>query len=364
MRKPKRNYKHLKRKFYIDPNSDKSGVYICEICGKECKSLSTFASHLLFKHEMLPEDYFLSYFRNLTPEFAFEKCGFCNNDAQACMTIDNVHKTVSLSYKDGYMCYDSKCIDNICLEFFGEHYDTAKRKFEHIGANVKYLAKKHKCSEEDVKKNLKHNQDYVALPEHKTDLNGYIMRYGKKEGQRRYDERCNKISRAQTIEWYVERFGIEEGVKRFQSKREKTMKATEDITHSKNQYELFDALNEVDHAWEDERFAGGFAMVDMKSKKYKTVVEYFGDYWHCNPKSYKDDYFNEMLQMTSQQKHAKDQERLAKILQRSKDIDLIVVVWELSYVKTYGKEATRDMIYHIIEEHEKNSQGKKEIRWI
>jgi len=87
-------------------------------------------------------------------------------------------------------------------------------------------------------------------------------------------------------------------------------------------------LKKNDSDWEDERYCGGFAQVDISNKRLGVVVEYFGDYWHCNPELYKDDFFNKSLKCTAKEKQENDRIRLNKVLARSKHISLIIVIWE------------------------------------
>ena len=106
------------------------------------------------------------------------------------------------------------------------------------------------------------------------------------------------------------------------------MDSTKDITHSKHQYDISDALKKVDPDWEDERYCGGFTRIDIVNKRLGVAVEYFGDYWHCNPEIYDDDFFNKSLKCTAVEKQECDRIRLNKILVRSKHVSLIIVVWE------------------------------------
>lgn len=66
----------------------------------------------------------------------------------------------------------------------------------------------------------------------------------------------------------------------------------------------------------------------MVNKKLRVAIEYFGDYWHCNPSSYADDFYNKSLNMTAKECQNKDKIRLTKMVTFSKEIDLIIVVWE------------------------------------
>lgn len=363
MKKQKKTFKNIPRKYNLCVEHTNDKNIICKICDKEIKSISGLGSHLLNKHNIMLDIYIEQYFICTTNNFKFEKCGFCNKIAQPKMLVDYQKQTYSLSYNDGYYCNTIECRNNISLDFFGISYEEAfkQKKFEHIGANTKYLAKLYKQSEDYISHKVKHNENYILPEKSKTNLNGYIARYGEKDGIRRYNERCNKISRSFTVDWYIERYGINEGIKHYQKRFEAFYKVSSNITHSKNQYLIYNALKVNDDNWKDERYAG-VARVDMLNEKIGVAIEYFGDFWHCNPMVYKDDYYNKCLKMYAKDKQIFDKIRLSKILSFSKSITLIIVIWEKSFINMKcDTHKILKYIYNIIKHHDKN---KKEIVWI
>jgi len=58
------------------------------------------------------------------------------------------------------------------------------------------------------------NTGKVIEPQSKSDLNGFVLRYGQEEGLIRYNL-ANTKKRTATIEHYVGKFGIEDGTRRF-----------------------------------------------------------------------------------------------------------------------------------------------------
>lgn len=57
----------------------------------------------------------------------------------------------------------------------------------------------------------------------------------------------------------------------------------------------------------------------------KTIIECHGDYWHCNPSIYSDEYYNKALHMTAKEKREKDSQR-NKLFEKNKYI--IYTFWE------------------------------------
>lgn len=136
------------------------------------------------------------------------------------------------------------------------------------------------------------------------------------------------------------------------------MNSTADIIHSKHQYEIFNLLKKEDHNWEDERYAASAGIVDMFNKKSKIVIEYFGDYWHCNPLIYDDNFLNKSLGITAKEKQNKDKIRLQKIINH-KSVDMLLVIWE----KTFN-EIGIDNIMNIIHLKINDPSNKGKIIWI
>lgn len=353
------NIMHRKSRRKVSINRlDKQTPFVkCNICGREFKSQSGLAGHVVATHHMDFRDYLFKYLQNVTPDFKYEKCGFCERMAEPDILVDFSKNEYHLSYDNGYLCKTNECIDEVCLEFFGQLHIDCKHKYEHLGANVDYLSRKYKIPISDVGKKLKWGKKKDEKRA-SCSLEGYILRYGEEEGKRKYEERCKKISKSMTIEWYIERFGLEEGERRFKSRIEKTLEKASNITHSKNQFKIFEALHEKDSDWKAERYSKGFA-VDMMNLKKKIVIEYFGDYWHCNPRNYKDDYLNKSVGKTAKEIQEEDKLRIKKILTDNR-ISLVVVIWERSFYE-HGFEKIMSILHEI---EKKYDIDKKEEIWI
>jgi G:T-mismatch repair DNA endonuclease (very short patch repair protein) len=72
----------------------------------------------------------------------------------------------------------------------------------------------------------------------------------------------------------------------------------------------------------------GIFNVDILIPEKSLIVEYFGDFWHCNPNKWNAEDYNKRLHMTAQEKWQHDQKRLDAL----KDLGYkVVVIWESSY---------------------------------
>ena len=55
------------------------------------------------------------------------------------------------------------------------------------------------------------------------------------------------------------------------------------------------------------------------------IIEYNGDYWHCNPKKYKSDYFNQKKQKTAKELWEYDKNKIDLIKEKGYNLE---IVWE------------------------------------
>jgi G:T-mismatch repair DNA endonuclease (very short patch repair protein) len=83
---------------------------------------------------------------------------------------------------------------------------------------------------------------------------------------------------------------------------------------------------------------GSGLTADILNIDKKIIVEYNGDFWHCNPKLYAPDYFHPILKMTAKEKWSKDMRR--KFLLRNLGYHIITIwenEWMTDRVSAYAK---------------------------
>tara|TARA_Y100001938_G_scaffold126479_1_gene178470 strand:- start:5017 stop:5892 length:876 start_codon:yes stop_codon:yes gene_type:complete len=85
---------------------------------------------------------------------------------------------------------------------------------------------------------------------------------------------------------------------------------------------------------------------DVYVPKYNLLIEYNGDYWHCNPKKYNNDYFNKKKNKIAEDIWEYDKKKID--LAKKNDYNCITI-WESDYKKN------PKMIENIIKKYEKNN---------
>jgi G:T-mismatch repair DNA endonuclease (very short patch repair protein) len=64
---------------------------------------------------------------------------------------------------------------------------------------------------------------------------------------------------------------------------------------------------------------------DIYIPSFNLIIEYFGDYWHCNPKKYSQNYFNEKKNMTAKEIWDYDNKKIDLIKNYGYNLE---VIWE------------------------------------
>lgn len=76
--------------------------------------------------------------------------------------------------------------------------------------------------------------------------------------------------------------------------------------------------------FESEVGISGF-VVDEASHAKKIAIEFFGDYYHCNPRIYDDTWYNTTIKMTASEKWQYDRRRIAALKKAGYKV---IIVWE------------------------------------
>jgi hypothetical protein len=160
-------------------------------------------------------------------------------------------------------------------------------------------------------------------------LENFIKRYGMEIGSKKYKERCERISYTSSKEFFIDKYGEEEGNKAWKNKF-KLVKV------SKKSKIISDILTKLKYSFETEKEISG-KFLDFYLSDINVGIEYFGDYWHLNPKRYESSFYNSQLKMKAFDVWEKDRCRLNVI---KESVDSIIVIWESSEVNETLLEKT------------------------
>jgi G:T-mismatch repair DNA endonuclease (very short patch repair protein) len=98
---------------------------------------------------------------------------------------------------------------------------------------------------------------------------------------------------------------------------------------SKKQYELYEKIkNKQQNAileYKIKTKSGKLIFADIFIPEKNMIIEYFGDYWHCNPRKYKPNYFHPHKKLYAKNIWSEDKKRKSKLEELGYKV---IVVWE------------------------------------
>lgn len=256
---------------------------------------------------------------------------------------DHKNKTFCMDIENGYVCGTDECKNETSLKLLGTQYN--KKTYEHIGSRLDYLMLKYKSEDESyIKENFKTGFIDYSKPV-TCSLKDYCVRYGKEEGTKLYNERNIKIGKANTLDWYIEKYGEKEGSRKFSLKRDRTKQQTLGTTTSKISSKLELLLEDIGIDFYTEYFYNKnlhAKRTDFYIPGHNTHIEFFGDYWHANPKFWEKDKIHNTLKKTAKEIWEKDAVRLNEIT--SINNANVIVIWEHTFKTIYDHNTLSKII--------------------
>lgn len=249
-----------------------SGPHICKICGLEFKSASGIASHILNKHNgMLYQDYLLNYF-----DIDVNKI---NTEWDSKKEERKILKSIKLS--------------NIQNNIIG----TKKERY-----------------------NTKQYQNFRNSMKDVFSLFWFIKKYGEIEGNVKYRERCNNISKTTFFNDYNSRNKMN-----WSAVSQKLFWKLYKIIEKRFNKIYFGELN---HEFSCGIHSTNFDFVVDDIKK---VIEFNGDKFHANPKMYNSlDVPLKFLNKKAEDIWKEDDNKIQKLKNNGYDLK---VIWESDYKK-------------------------------
>jgi G:T-mismatch repair DNA endonuclease (very short patch repair protein) len=183
-------------------------------------------------------------------------------------------------------------------------------------------------------------------------LKNMIKKYGQEEGERVFDEYVKKQRvNGKTISWFIEKHGEDRGRIIFKEMLDGKLKGLNGVINSKPSQDLFDKLDSIignkyqtyyfnknkEHDVIIEEINKVFYL-DFYIEELNVCVEFFGDYYHANPKKYRNP--DALIKFRSIHKVSevweRDNNRIEN-LRKYRGIKTIVV-WESDYYKNKDNE--------------------------
>lgn len=190
-------------------------------------------------------------------------------------------------------------------------------------------------------------------------LDRFIERYGEEEGTKRWEERqvkwqntlnskdpeelkrINK-SKGKKYEYFLEKYGQEYADALFNKKALAGFKGLcSNSGVSKISLELFEQIdidkmanygsNEIIVKFGKKLYKPDFY---IKYKECEYIIEFFGEYWHCDPRVWNYDDYNKSIKKTAAEVWDIDYNRINKFKELNYNV---LVIWEMDFIKNKDK---------------------------
>jgi hypothetical protein len=329
-------------------------IVVCEICGKEF-----LANHWKRKICFDPEctrlrtlKYMSGYVdaknKNKPNSIACKICGMsCNRQ----ISPGHLRAKHNLSLEEYKLQFKLKTEDLFCEEILKDYSDKVKGdknpafnhggKFSPFSKNfINYDEEKMKATREKATQTKRNNPQ-----KENTKIEYYLLRgFSEEEAKEKLTERQTTF----TLRNCIKKYGDIEGLKQWQTRQDKWQanlksKSDDEIkrinkakmftkgrTISNKEKEivnyLLDKGYEVEQQFSIKTSLRTWWIYDIKIGN--KIIEFNGDYFHCNPKKYNEDFYNKTLKMTAKEKWRRDK---LKIEEAVKNGFTVYEIWESDY---------------------------------
>lgn len=309
--------------------------HFCRLCNR---NIGTF-SHISKFHKITLKEYYDKYVKKKKEG----KCVICGKDTKfrAMLASTNAYnKTCSITCKKKLGTYNFK---NTLKYWLNRGYSEE----EAIIKSKKVQRKRGKLATKKKNKLRKEGKYFES-----SEIGYWLNKgYSEEEAKQKLHERQSTF----TLEKCIKKLGEVEGRKRWQERQDKwqnTMKNKPEsekaeiekrrlkrngYTVSKAEKEIIETIKKLYENIEDQKVMFTLKNGKRGNKKFvydfcledkKKIIEYNGDYWHCNPKIYVPTYYNSVTKMTAKQKWKKDKKKIDFAKQQGYDV---LVIWEKEY---------------------------------
>lgn len=198
-------------------------------------------------------------------------------------------------------------------------------------------------------KNLDDKEKEVRIEEclqhDKIGRNTNQIEYWTKRGLTRLEAKKMVHQRQQTFskERCVEKYGYEEGMKIWKERQERWQNTLNSKPYEEqlrilkakaDNSKITKPYSKLEHEFSSQLVSDEYKNVAVTPYAIPDIcvgwkiIDFFGDYYHCNPKKYKPDFYNHCAKKTAQEIWNKDAERTARLEHEGY---IVKIVWESDY---------------------------------
>jgi len=357
----------------------------CKICNNESKDIRGLSIHLVKRHKFDKndiKDYYDKYLKKKTEG----KCYFCDNlsifkdlskgyhricDSKECLgktratgTYEFLMYKYDLNKEDAIKLMDKRSSERgkKIKKSLNEKFENNENFFkERSHQSVEYWIKRGYV-ENIAKIKAKEVTDMIhektwekrrKNPELYDDVNTTQIKYWLKKGysEEESKEKIKDRQRTFTLEKCIEKYGEEKGENIWKERNDKWSKKMKETLKLNGNYKQDSSKlekNFIDNILNDSHIMNYNCYINKQfiifcnndfyytyDFKYKNkIIEFNGDYWHCNPNKYNENFLNKRKQMYAKDIWKYDKLKIQKAIKEGYEV---LVVWESDYKKNKEK---------------------------
>ncbi len=231
----------------------------------------------------------------------------------------------------------------------------------HSIRSIEYWINKYNLSHEEAAKSLSKFQDFSSLSyyiekygeetgtkqyldtnkKRKISKEKFIDLYGDERGIEKFNNWIENLKYSKSIEYYIKKYGEIDGKEKH---KEILLKKVFNISKISNiSLEFFNIINSKISKYFNEIYFGeneykffifsddiNVLFPDFYIKDINLVIEFYGDFWHANPKKYNSlDFIKSPMNKLAHNIWGEDYKRIKKIQERFDS--LVIIIWENDY---------------------------------
>lgn len=315
------------------------------------KNKQYFSSYIRKRYDISLFEYANTFLRREDEEEDGVICKLCNtHEVDRDIDIDFDAGTYSIT--NDVKCNTDECKRGIFKRLF-PHKEYNPKNYSKIGCMSEYISLTRGITVSEAKK-LKTTKTTVF----DCSMQGFIDKYGEVEGLKRFKERGDKISSNgnMSFNYHLKKCGgdMDLAVK---SRHDRVMSIANVNGNSRRSTKENVFVQMIRDALPNHDILQTYMIrcnddkstyfVDLVIKDVNIIIEYFGDYWHANPKKYKSDHLNKSKNKTAAEIWSIDEKRV-------KDIEelgyTVIIIWEDDFDNN-----SEDIVRNIVSEVYKNA---------
>jgi len=309
------------------PNS----YVICKICDKKFARITK--THLKI-HNITPEEYKKKY--NIS-KYEYVSKNLCNSQSITLKSFKEKY-----GKKEGLKRWKSYCDKQAysnSFEYKKEKHGWTREQFNEYNKS-RAVTKENLIKRYNKTEGLKRWESYCSKQAYAgSSLEYFVDKYGLIEGQNKWDIICK--SKSNNLKNFIKRYGNENGIIKFNQYQKRKNKdgfysiisqiLFDDITKNisdKNHIYYQKLKNKEYGCWL--HGLNKYTFLDFYDLDQNKCIEFYGDYWHCNPELYTEKFEHPHINETAKNIWKRDKQRL-HFLKLEYNID-ILTIWEYDYL--------------------------------